>query len=163
MGWYDCHLHEFNLYKNNKAKRFSIGIPGDLAEDTIAGWEIPIYNYFVYENEKVEYHYDFGDDWYHEILFEGLKKRKRNVKYPKCIEGERSCPPEDCGGIHGYYNLLKTLRVGRGKKFKEIVEWLQGHVVDYYPYLPNEFDPRKIKFMNPDLRWEMAFGENSIE
>jgi len=159
MGWYDCHLHEFNLYKDDKQKRFSIGIPGDLAEDTIAGWEIPIYNYFVHVGEKVEYHYDFGDDWYHQITFEGIKKKRKNGKYPKCIEGARACPPEDCGGVTGYYNLLKKLRVGRGKTFSETVVWLRHHVVNYYPYKPNEFDSHKVKFMNPDLRWIMKFGK----
>ncbi len=160
MGWYDCHLHSFNLYKDDKVKRVELGIPGDMAEDVIADWEYPLTNYFVNEGEKVEYHYDFGDDWYHEIVFEGIKKKIKSLKYPKCIDGERACPPEDCGGISGYYDLLKTLRVGKGKKYLEIVNWLQNHIVNYNPYKPNGFDSKKVRFWDPQERWIMAFGKN---
>ena len=34
--------------------------------------------------------------------------REPDMKYPICIGGERACPPEDCGGVDGYYNVLRT-------------------------------------------------------
>ncbi|MFI5145365.1 MAG: plasmid pRiA4b ORF-3 family protein, partial [Ignavibacteria bacterium] len=160
MGWYDCHLHSFNLYKDDKARRVEIGIPGDMAEGVIAGWKIPIANYFVNEGEKVEYHYDFGDDWYHEIVFEGIKPKSKSAKYPKCIGGERACPPEDCGGVTGYYDLLEVLKKRKGKKYSEMIRWLKNHVVSYYPYDSNYFDCKKVKFDNPDSRWVLSFREN---
>ena len=27
-----------------------------------------------------------------------------------CLDGARACPPEDCGGVWGYDNLLKILK-----------------------------------------------------
>lgn len=161
MGWYDCHLHEFILYKGDKKKEICIGIPDDLSEDTITGWEIPLSKYFVYGDEKIDYLYDFGDCWYHDIIFEGKHINHKNVMYPLCLGGERACPPEDCGGIGGYYSLLKILKAGRGKKYLEKKQWLQNHVINYYPYKPSKFDPKKVKFMNPDFRWKIAFGDDS--
>ncbi len=35
--------------------------------------------------------------------------REKGVKYPICVDGERACPPEDCGGPGGYNKVLETL------------------------------------------------------
>jgi hypothetical protein len=45
------------------------------------------------------YEYDFGDGWRHEVLFEGFPPADPQAKSPICLEGERACPPEDCGGL----------------------------------------------------------------
>jgi hypothetical protein len=39
----------------------------------------------------------------------GYLFKEKNVKYPICIDGQRACPSEDCGGVNGYNRLLKTL------------------------------------------------------
>lgn len=158
MGWLDCHLHEFRFYENNKSKRFIIGITDELVEDPfLFGREIPIYNYFVHEGEIVIYHYDFGADWYHQITFEGVKKKTRkNGKYPKCIDGKRACPPEDCGGVTGYIKLLNILKTGKGKKYIATKEWLSAHTINYFPYKPNTFETNKVKFIDPEIRWKMS-------
>jgi len=55
------------------------------------------------------YNYDFGDNWEHEVLLEGIVEPDSNTKYPICLEGERACPPKDYGGIGGYEYLLEAL------------------------------------------------------
>ncbi len=55
------------------------------------------------------YEYDFGDGWEHEILFEGCPEKEPGKQYPMCLEGERACPPEDVGGISGFYDFLEAL------------------------------------------------------
>ncbi len=30
------------------------------------------------------------------------------VVYPRCVTGRRDCPPEDCGGMYGFYELLQA-------------------------------------------------------
>jgi|GEM_PF-2120314 len=96
----------------------------------------------------------------HTITFEDIKKRKKNLKYPKCIEGERAYLPEDCDSVPGYYELLKILKSGKGKEYKEKVWWLKNHIVNYYPYNPDSFDSKKVKFFDPDVRWNMAFKKS---
>ena len=37
-------------------------------------------------------------------------------KYAICLDGENACPPEDCGGIWGYYELLKAVKNPKHKE-----------------------------------------------
>ena len=72
------------------------------------------------------YEYDFGDSWNHEILFEGLKKTEPGKKYPLCLEGERACPPEDCGGIWGYPDFIDAIQNPDHERHEELLEWIGG-------------------------------------
>ncbi len=44
-----------------------------------------------------------GDHWEHEVRVEAISDATLNKSYPACIGGSRGCPPEDCGGVHGYH------------------------------------------------------------
>ena len=57
------------------------------------------------------YEYDFGDSWDHLITVERILPADPAVApRAECLEGARACPPEDCGGVGGYADLLKILR-----------------------------------------------------
>jgi hypothetical protein len=60
------------------------------------------------EHPTLSYTYDMGDNWVHTIVLEQVLPTMKTQR--KCIGGERRCPPEDCGGIPGYENILKTLK-----------------------------------------------------
>jgi hypothetical protein len=45
---------------------------------------------------------------------------------PLCLEGERVCPPEDCGGPPGYYDMLNILKDEDDPEYEETMEWLGG-------------------------------------
>lgn len=60
--------------------------------------------------KAIVYEYDFGDSWKHAIEIEDMAVvPEPGVKYPICIGGARSRPPEDCGGTSGYAELLEAL------------------------------------------------------
>lgn len=82
-----------------------------------------------------EYEYDFGDSWKHEIAFEGILSAEPGRVYPVCLEGQLACPPEDIGGVWGYYDMLATIADPKNKRNKEITEWLGD------PFDPEAFDP----------------------
>lgn len=157
MGWLDYHLHVFRIRRKHAHSVTEIGIPDeDRFEDEpemLAGWGIPISSYFNEVGVRVEYEYDFGDSWEHDIVFEGILTKEKNQKYPKCIDGARACPPEDCGGVPGYYNLLEIISDPDNEEYEEMMTWLGGK------YDPDEFSPDKVKFDNPKKRWEHAFSE----
>lgn len=62
----------------------------------------------------------------HEILIEKILQVDASVKYPVCLDGKRNGPPEDCGGVWGYADLLEILKQPKHKEYKSYIEWLGG-------------------------------------
>ena len=48
-------------------------------------------------------------------MFEGNPSVDPKAKYPLCVEGERACPPEDCGGVWGYADFLEAIPIRNTK------------------------------------------------
>ena len=88
-----------------------------------------------------KYTYDLGDNWEHEVLFEGVVKPDRKIKYPICLEGERACPPEDCGGEMGYEHLLEVLSDPKHEEYLDLRQWA------------GDFDPER--FSAKITTWQM--------
>ncbi len=157
MGWRDYHLHVFRVARPGTGDVEQIGIPDDDPfegeKPTLPGWEIPITRYFPRPGTIVQYEYDFGDGWEHELTLEAILPRQAGKKYPLCIDGARACPPEDCGGIHGYENLLAVIQDPTHEEHESILEWLGGR------FDPDTFDPKRVKFDNPARRYQLAFEE----
>ncbi len=77
------------------------------------------------QGQKFTYRYDFGDNWEHTLILEKIFDKEGTEKYPYCLSGKRACPPEDCGGVYGYYELMKIKKNKKHPEYKEkIVEWL---------------------------------------
>jgi len=157
MGWKDCHLHLFRVREPKSGEVVGIGIPADEPfEDEspcIPGWDVAIADYFAEPGDKAEYLYDFGDDWQHVVTFEAVVDRVAKTRYPKCVAGSRACPPEDCGGVWGYENLLRVIADPADEEYEGMMEWLGGR------YDPEVFEPTGVRFDNPKKRWDFAFLE----
>lgn len=160
MGWLDYHLHSFNPRRKHDRIQSSIGIPDEVCEDeTLAGWKIPITDYFRELGDALDYEYDFGDGWSHEVTLVGILLKESGRKYPICLDGARACPPEDCGGVGGYEELLQILDDPSHEEYESMVDWLKGHAKNYYPYEPDSFDPDTVKFDSPKRRFKKAFSQ----
>ncbi|MDP8052872.1 plasmid pRiA4b ORF-3 family protein, partial [Pasteurella atlantica] len=120
MGWLDYHLHQFMIKQPHKRKYTVIGIPFD-ENDTLAGWDIKISDYFRELGINASYEYDFGDGWEHKITLEGKFLAEKGIKYPICTKGERACPPEDCGGPMGYDELLDILSDKKHPSYDDMI------------------------------------------
>ena len=162
MGWLDYHLHLFTLSNGKSKKPFEIGIPDedDLARIQ-AGWEVRIDKHFTTPGSMATYDYDFGDGWSHQVVLEGLLLAESETRYPKCISGQNACPPEDCGGTHGYERLLQTLQAPGSEQYYDMLNWLKNHAKNYLPFIPSQFDSEAVKFSDPKKRWSNAFGKKA--
>ena len=157
MGWYDCHLHEFEIVNLLSVTKTIIGIPNE-DEDfanykTLPGWKQKIADYFSKENKSANYIYDFGDNWEHKIILEKILPKENNITYPLCIKGERACPPEDCGGSYGYEDFLKIIGDPDDEQHERMLEWIGGE------FNPEHFDPNEVTFDDPAERFKIAFGK----
>lgn len=104
LGWTDSHLHEFRVGNTR------YGVPDrEWPDDTVSEKKITLRALIDRGVKRFQYHYDFGDDWQHEIVIERTNEPEPAADYPRCLTGKRACPPEDCGGPYGYQELLQTL------------------------------------------------------
>lgn len=154
MGWYDYHLHQFELINPSTGMKAEIGIPEEEfggRGGILPGWKQKIAEWFSPENKSAEYVYDFGDNWEHLVKLEKILPRKDNVDYPICIDGKLSCPPEDCGGVWGYAELLEIINDPKNEEYEEMMEWLEDE------FNPEYFNPKEVIFDDPVKRRKNAF------
>ena len=57
----------------------------------------------------IAYVYDFGDDWEHRLILANTRQGEPGTAYPRYVAGEGNAPPEDCGGIPGFYEKLEIV------------------------------------------------------
>jgi hypothetical protein len=123
MGWDNYHLHQFIVGHTY------FGEP-DPDYDSEDDRKVNLSQIVEREKQKFTYEYDFGDSWLHEILIEKILLPEPGVRYPICLKGKRACPPEDCGGVWGYDDLLEIIKDPDNEEYEEMMDWLGG-----------EFDP----------------------
>lgn len=124
MGWTDSHLHEFRV-----GRELRIGIadptwdsPGEVKDER----KVALTSLAPEAKDKFTYAYDFGDDWEHTVLVEKILPPAPEAIVPSCIAGKGACPPEDCGGVWGYAELLAILADPEDPEREERLEWLGG-------------------------------------
>jgi hypothetical protein len=135
FGWWNSHLHEFEIGESR------YGAP-DPDED----WGPPTndesrvrLDSVASEGSRLEYVYDFGDWWRHKIVVENVRPADPTTNVPACVDGRRSCPPEDCGGTWGYRELVEILADPAHPEHEERQEWIGE------PFDPEAFDPSQFE------------------
>ncbi|MBM3416797.1 MAG: plasmid pRiA4b ORF-3 family protein [Bacteroidetes bacterium] len=74
------------------------------------------------KHREFKYIYDFGDMWSHKIKFEELIINE--IERPYCLDGGGACPPEDCGGLGGYEQLLNSLNTPGHPEQETYIRWI---------------------------------------
>ena len=175
MGWTDSHLHQFVLRDKSlkpnpqeMARRLQQGTWAPTFLDRMGGRRVFVTKVTPWgdptemdgEDEhavtlaevcpkvksKLIYEYDFGDGWEHTIEVQKIAEPETGVAYPICLEGKKACPPEDCGGIWGYYQLLETIADPTAEDHDDMVEWLGGD------FDPEAFDMKEANAILAEWR-----------
>ena len=131
MQWWDYHLYRFEFREEIYEE------PG-LETTGKDSTRIKLANLKLKQGDIFTYTYDYGDNWIIDILVEETRTAGKNSILPWLIDGERSGPPEDCGGIPGLENILKVCRNRKKREYRDILEWWGDD------YDPERFDRRTI-------------------
>jgi Plasmid pRiA4b ORF-3-like protein len=118
FGWSDAHLHQFEGAGGSWRRR-GTSAPRPRLKD---GWLLC--EVAPRERSGFWYVYDFGDGWEHHVLVEAELPPEPGVVYPRCLAGERACPPEDCGGVPGYADILDAVRHPDRPDADELLDWV---------------------------------------
>ena len=138
MGWEDEHMYAF-VIEGEQYAYFQDADPYEYRDSRKAR----LSGLAERGCHRFRYDYDFGDDWKHIIDIEKTLPAEEGVRYPRCVKGERACPPEDCGGPYGYPYFLDKIQDPEHDEHEETLEWVGG-----------EFDPEELDLdeVNEELR-----------
>jgi hypothetical protein len=121
MGWEDYHLHLCLIGDKVYCvpdDEFDDEEFDDVDEDTVLLADV------VTVPMHFSYQYDLGDSWEHEVVIETLDPVPLAVKFAACIDGQRACPPEDCGGTGGYKKFIEAVADPTHEEHDDYVRWV---------------------------------------
>ncbi len=148
VGWTNSHLHQFirgeNAYSDPAFDLNEDGGSRPVLDETKA----TLSEVLPKVGDSLVYEYDFGDSWRHVVALEEiLAASSQKSLMPKCVAGARACPPEDCGGVGGYEELLRALKDRKHPQHRSMKEWL-GRPLD-----SERFDPAAVNKWLRKLKW----------
>ena len=123
FGWYDYQSHVFFVGE----KRYGNPMDHDsvVIEDDR---DVTLADVRLSEHDRAAYDYLFAEGWHVDIRVEKTTAAEKGAIYPRCVAGERAGPPEDCGGIEAYKDMLYCLKHPETDLGREWREWLEpGH------------------------------------
>jgi Plasmid pRiA4b ORF-3-like protein len=124
MGWQNYHMHAFRLGDVSYGRPDPDDVLGFLDETGVRLGDLAA------TADRIEYEYDFGDSWEHELVIEARTTAQDGSIYPACLAGEGACPPEDCGGSYGFEEFKAIITGPPSTERDEMLQWAGG---DYDP------------------------------
>lgn len=134
FDWWDYHLWQFEI----DGLRFGTPDPFEPDDELIRSDTVSLAQTYSSGVNQFTYLYDFGDHWLHSIQFEESQASRDNVVCPVLVEGQGRTPPEDVGGVSGYYDYLSVLNDVTHEDHAELLRW-RG------PFDPNRMNTRLRK------------------
>ena len=122
MGWKNYHLYQFEVGDTAIADS-RLWDEDDMRPITDAK-KVSVGDVFTELRITAGYEYDFGDGWMHHLELVDRSNHPTNEVLPLVVSGENACPPEDCGGIHGYKELLEVLKNPKHPEYRETKVWV---------------------------------------
>ena len=134
--WDDSHLHEFRKGRNSIFADAGCFMESEDLMEREANTRLC--SLLREPKNRLQYLYDFGDSWLHEIVVEKVLTAEAGVYYPNCLAGARKSPPDDCGGAWGYQSMVEALADPTHDEHGSYLEWV-GEDFD-----PEDFDLAEV-------------------
>ncbi len=135
MGWEDYHLWEVTA----GGQRYGPPMPSDGWDDGAAldARKARLGDLLgTGRRTVIGYIYDFGDSWEIDVIATKIRRGEPGVGYPRYIDGENNAPPEDCGGIPGFYHALDAIADPDHPDHEEVREWFGDRDPENFADLP---------------------------
>ncbi len=119
FDWFDYQTHAFNLDDlrfGNPLKRDELIIEDDR--------DVSLADLDLEHRARFTYGYHFSEGWQVEIKVEKPLPVEKGLRYPHCAAGERAGPPEDCGGLEAFHDMLACLKETDTDLGREWREWI---------------------------------------
>lgn len=141
FDWEDSHLHQFVLDMNTAIVCMDSEFYEPIFEKEYDEEEVILSKIFKKVGDKIEYVYDFGDDWIHTVKLEEILDKEEDKNYPYLVTGKMAAPVEDCGGIWGWTELCEAMKDKNHERREEFLEY-------YNEFKPDEFTKEEIEEIN---------------
>lgn len=133
MGWTNSHLYEYQIGGASWGELD----PDGFYEDPLEAKKGRLNSVLADAGRKTfSYLYDFGDGWSHTVKLEKIAPGIQGDANLILLDAVGRCPPEDCGGVGGYENLLQILADPDHKEHEETLTWCGGPFNPRQPNLP---------------------------
>ena len=136
LGWTNSHLHGFSPTDD----RFSDGpvriltqFDLDEGDEGVLETEVRLDQLIEQPGDSFFYLYDYGDNWQHKVVVESVDPLEAGDHRIRCLDGHRTAPPEDSGGIHWYQHLREVAADPRHPEHYDLRE--------NFGWLPPESEP----------------------
>lgn len=141
MGWFDYHLWEFTIGK----QRFGLPMDEDFGtEPRKDAAKVRLRDIIKPKKTVIDYLYDFGDSWEHRLTVTNIRSGDPQISYPRYIGGEQNAPPEDCGGLPGFYDMLEAMADPEHPNHEDAMEWAEDYDPENINELPIKFALSRI-------------------
>jgi hypothetical protein len=138
MGWQNTHLYQFQVGRET-IDGPGMGGGGWGGSRSIGAGAVRLDDLVGRGVKRVDYVYDMGDSWEHRIQIEKSLPADPAVRYPQLLDGALCCPPEDVGGVPGFYEFLEAMSDPKHPDHVDRMEWYGGK------FDPAEFDIERVR------------------
>ncbi|MDT9026884.1 plasmid pRiA4b ORF-3 family protein [Rossellomorea yichunensis] len=112
---------------------------------------------YLEKHKEIRYSYDFGDGWHFTVKLERIVD-DYYFGFPTLLDGAETAPPEDVGGIHGFYEFLDAYRDEKHPEHENMKSWAKSVYFREYDLV---WINQKLKGLNyKKTEWDKINHEN---
>jgi hypothetical protein len=118
FDWFDYQTHVFSI--GDRRLGNPVAGPNPVDDDR----DISLADAGIAAEGRFSYRYHLGEGWTVNAVVEEIRPLAKGERSPTCLGGERAGPPEDCGGLEAYHDMLACLTEPSTDLGREWREWV---------------------------------------